>query len=154
MNMMSLYGSLGNPTKNFQILTLSCHSQTVVMARWNSSLRHLNGNDTTTLPWTLYFYQQLLTYVYIYFFSMFLRLLFWVRFPPYDSVWWDPTIRDFCPCCTTSTPSSSSSRDSDAIEVDTSTSSLFRVFGSSDGSPDGSESTDLMENGFFSAVFV
>ena len=29
---MSLYDSLRNPTENFQILTLPCHSQTVVMA--------------------------------------------------------------------------------------------------------------------------
>ena len=28
---MSLYDSLGNPTENFQILTLPCHSQTVAM---------------------------------------------------------------------------------------------------------------------------
>ena len=29
---MTLYDSLGNPTENFQILNLLCHSQTVVMA--------------------------------------------------------------------------------------------------------------------------
>ena len=41
-----------------------------------------------------------------------------------------------------------------ATEADTSTSSPFHVSGSSDGSPDGSKSTDLIESGFLSMMFV
>ena len=33
MNAMLLYDSLGNPTENFQNLTLPCHSQTIIIAK-------------------------------------------------------------------------------------------------------------------------
>ena len=55
--MMTLYNSLGNPTEDFQILTLPCHSQTIVMVAMALLAEVPKWQWYYNPPWTFYFYQ-------------------------------------------------------------------------------------------------
>ena len=148
MNMMSLYDNLGNPTENFQILTLPCHSQMIVMAalvffakipKWQWHYDHVLGS--------LYLMATSRIHLYTFFQLSFVKSVFSSIFDPeapFDGV---PLFMAH-PAGAPLQPFPPASLEIDPSEVSASTSSSSFAPTGDRSSPGGLRVADIMVNGF------